>query len=171
LGRVAGPFLSRLGNSIGGWFKNSFQAYARESIETILIDGKPITTTIDVGIKATKTYVSKALGSSAGNIIKGETSNLPNQIHHFATNKNKVFTPEMAKVADEFGLKLNEAWNKQLLPHLGRHPNDYHKFVLQNMRRAASESGGKQTEFLRLFDQYIKQPVIQNPTLLRKSGW
>jgi RHS repeat-associated protein len=48
LGRVAGPILSRLGNSIGGWFKNSFQAYARESLETVLINGKPITTTIGV---------------------------------------------------------------------------------------------------------------------------
>jgi hypothetical protein len=65
-GKIVGPALARLGNSIGGWFKNSFQAYARESIQTILIDGKPITTTIDVGIKATKTYVSKGLGSSVG---------------------------------------------------------------------------------------------------------
>ena len=62
-GKIIGPALAKLGNNIGGWFKNSFQAYARESIQTILIDGKPITTTIDVGIKATKMYVSKALGS------------------------------------------------------------------------------------------------------------
>ena len=70
-GKLIGPALAKLGNNIGGWFKNSFQAYARESIQTILIDGKPITTTIDVGIKATKTYVSKALGSSVGNLAKG----------------------------------------------------------------------------------------------------
>ena len=61
--------------NIGGWFKNSFQAYARESLETVLINGKPITTTIDVGIKATKTYVSKALGGAFGNAAKQSLTN------------------------------------------------------------------------------------------------
>ena len=70
-GKIIGPALSRLGNNIGGWFKNSFQTYAKASIETILIDGKPITTTIDVGIKATKTYVAKALGGTVGNSALG----------------------------------------------------------------------------------------------------
>ena len=75
VGRIAGPALARLGNSIGGWFKNSFQTYAKESIQTVLIDGKPITTTIDVGIKATKTYVAKTLGSSVGSVTKGALVN------------------------------------------------------------------------------------------------
>ena len=82
-GKIIGPALSKLGNSIGGWFKNSFQAYARESLQTVLIDGKPITTTIDVGIKATKTYVAKALGGSLGKTLANAESNVlnPNQIH------------------------------------------------------------------------------------------
>ncbi|WP_229359563.1 type II toxin-antitoxin system death-on-curing family toxin [Flectobacillus major] len=71
-GKIIGPALAKLGNTIGGWFKNSFQAYAKESINTIIINGKPITTTIDVGIKATKQYVARALGNSVGNTIKGE---------------------------------------------------------------------------------------------------
>jgi hypothetical protein len=32
-------------------------------------------------------------------------------------------------------------------------------------------ANGSQTQFLKLFDSYVKQPVIQNPGLLRKSGW
>jgi hypothetical protein len=75
------------------------------------------------------------------------------------------------QIADEFGLSLNGAWNKQALPHLGRHPNDYHKFILKGMRDAKAGAGGSQAEFLNLFNQYVKQPVIQNPGLLRKSGW
>jgi len=77
----------------------------------------------------------------------------------------------MAEIADEFGLSLNGAWNKQALPHLGRHPNEYHNFVLEGMQKAKAGSGGSQAQFLNLFDQYVKQPVIQNPGLLRKSGW
>jgi hypothetical protein len=66
---------------------------------------------------------------------------------------------------------LEGAWNKQALPHLGRHPNEYHDFVLKGMRNASDGAGGSQAEFLRLFDQGVKQPVIKNPALLRKSGW
>lgn len=70
IAKVIGPALARLGSSVGGWFKNTFQAYAKESINTVIVNGQPITTTIDVGIKATKQYVAKGLGSSVGNIVK-----------------------------------------------------------------------------------------------------
>ena len=63
LANIAAPALNKLGNTISSWFKNSFQAYAKEAINTTFINGKPITTTIDVGIKATKQYVARALGS------------------------------------------------------------------------------------------------------------
>ncbi len=96
---------------------------------------------------------------------------LPTQIHHFATNKNKVFTPQMEAIAKEFNLDLNGAWNKAAMPHLGRHPNEYHRFVLQGMQNAKVEASGSQAEFLRLFNLYVKQPIFQNPNLLRKSGW
>lgn len=105
-------------------------------------------------------------------LFAGKTSTkLPTQIHLFATNKNKTFTPQMSQIADEFGLSLNGAWNKQALPHLGRHPNAYHNFVLDGMQKARAGAGGSQVEFLNLFNQNVKQPVIQNPGLLRKSGW
>jgi RHS repeat-associated protein len=104
------------------------------------------------------------------NAAKTGVSKLPTQIHHFATNKSKTFTPQMSQIADEFGLSLNGAWNKQALPHLGRHPNAYHNFVLDGMQKARAGAGGSQAEFLNLFNQYVKQPVIQNPGLLRKSG-
>jgi len=77
----------------------------------------------------------------------------------------------MGDIAKQYGLDLNGAWNKAALPHLGRHPEAYHKFVYQNMQRAATEAGGNQAKLLQLFDQYVKQPVLQNPNLLRKSGW
>ena len=96
---------------------------------------------------------------------------LPIQLHHFATNKSSVFTPQMESIANRFGLKLEGAWNRELLEHLGRHPNAYHDFVLQGMTRAAVEAGGSQAAFMRLFNQYVKQPVISNPQLLRKAGW
>lgn len=96
---------------------------------------------------------------------------LPNQIHHFATNKNSTYTRDMAKIADEFGLKLDESWNKKILPHLGRHPNEYHNFVLNGMQKAATGAAGNRNKFLQLFKEYVIKPITRNPELLRKSGW
>lgn len=77
----------------------------------------------------------------------------------------------MEAIANKFGLSLDGAWNKGPLPHLGRHPNAYHEFVIDGMGRAASQAGGSQARFLELYNLYVKQPVINNPELLRKIGW
>jgi RHS repeat-associated protein len=118
-----------------------------------------------------KQLVKQGIKVGVGEAANMGASKLPTQIHHFATNKSKTFTPQMSQIADEFGLSLNGAWNKQALPHLGRHPNAYHNFVLDGMQKARAGAGGSQAEFLNLFNQYVKKPVIQNPGLLRKSGW
>jgi len=103
--------------------------------------------------------------------VDGAIDNLPKQKHHFATNKNKTFTPQMEKIVKSYGLDLDGEWNQELMNHLGRHPNKYHKFVVQGMQRAAIEAGGNQARFIQLFDQYVRQVVIDNPLLLRKAGW
>lgn len=96
---------------------------------------------------------------------------LPEQTHHFATNKNKFFTPQMQEIAGKYGLDLDGDWNKALIRHLGRHPNEYHNFILQTMYQIDYEAAGDTSKFLELFDLYIKQTIINNPELLRKSGW
>ncbi|WP_198678993.1 AHH domain-containing protein [Pseudidiomarina sediminum] len=88
---------------------------------------------------------------------------LPMQIHHVATNKSKIFTPAMEKIAEKYGLRLDDMWNKQSLPHLGRHPNAYHQFVLDGMRRSHKEARGNVDTFLSGFDKYVKQPVLNTP--------
>jgi A nuclease family of the HNH/ENDO VII superfamily with conserved AHH len=68
-------------------------------------------------------------------------------------------------------LKLDESWNKELLPHLGRHPNQYHDFVTRNMEKAATESGTNKVKFLKLFEKYVKAPVRADFFMLRKVFW
>lgn len=92
-------------------------------------------------------------------------------MHQFVTNEKSVFTPPMQSIADRYGLSLDDAWNTAPMSHLGRHPNAYHDFVLRGMQRAASEAGTDAAHFTQLFDQYVRQPVLQNPELLRRSGW
>jgi hypothetical protein len=84
---------------------------------------------------------------------------LPAQLHHFATNKSSVYMPRMQAIADRYGLRLADAWNTELMPHLGRHPNAYHEFVLDGMETAARQAGSNQVKFLELFEQYVKDPI------------
>jgi RHS repeat-associated protein len=95
----------------------------------------------------------------------------PKQIHHYASDKNKTYTPQMEKIAGKYDLDLDQDWNKELLPHLGRHPKKYHEFVLDGMQKAATQAGDDAEKFKELFDKYVKEPVRSNPELLRKSGW
>lgn len=52
-----------------------------------------------------------------------------NQLHHYASNKNQTYTPQFEEVAKKYGLDLEGDWNKELLPHKGRHPNNYHGYI------------------------------------------
>jgi RHS repeat-associated protein len=97
--------------------------------------------------------------------------NIPLQLHHFATNKNAFYTPQMQRIADRYALALEETWNTMLLPHLGRHPNTYHQWVFQQMQIAAQRAGADTQRFLQLFDELVIQPVIRNPDMLRKFWW
>lgn len=63
-----------------------------------------------------------------------------------------------------------------MLPHQGRHPNEYHNFVLteiQNVDAISSKApkGTEQTVFLEEFEKRVKDPVRKKPDLLRKIGW
>ncbi|MCP9751328.1 AHH domain-containing protein, partial [Ferruginibacter sp. HRS2-29] len=117
-------------------------------------------------------FTSQSAKSSVFRTVSPTTKKLlPIQIHHFATNKNKIFTPQMAAIAKQFNLTLDGGWNKMALPHLGRHPNAYHIFVLKGMQSAAASAGGSQAQFIKLFNKYVIDPVVKNPQLLRKAGW
>ncbi len=110
-------------------------------------------------------------GNNVANLLNDYCLIYEEQLHHFATNKNSKFTQQMEDIAEKFGLKLDEAWNKELMPHLGRHPDAYHDFVQQGMQDAAVGAGTSQAKFLELFNQYVKTPVIENPGMLRKAWW
>jgi RHS repeat-associated protein len=120
-----------------------------------------------VGFVGRETHATGHLGSEMNS-----SEALPSQIHHFATNKNKRYTPLMEEIANKYELELDGPWNKTSMPHLGRHPNKYHEFVLKGMTKASEESGEKNIdEFLDLYDLYVKTPVLKNPSLLKKSGY
>ena len=128
---------------------------------------------------------SYELGSTIGNLAggfagsagyklksasKALTSGKPNQIHHFATNKNKKYTPQFERITKKYGLDLDGNWNKKRLPHQGRHPNAYHEYILEQMKKCDNYAKGNQNKFLSSFEK-TKRKVVNNPDMLYKRYW
>ena len=95
----------------------------------------------------------------------------PLQVHHFATNKNQTFTPQMQKIANKYELDLDGNWNKARLPHIGRHPNDYHEWVLDKMNTISNMPNMNQQNFVIQYNRMVINPVLQNPSMLNKIYW
>lgn len=98
------------------------------------------------------------------------TTTKPNQVHHFASNKSKKYTSQFESITKKYGLDLDGDWNKQSMPHQGRHPYAYHDYVLDNMQKFDRIANGDKTKFLKLYDQ-MKQKIINNPEMLYKDYW
>ncbi len=95
----------------------------------------------------------------------------PNQVHHYATNKNKIYTQEFKDITDKYGLDLDADWNKELLPHQGRHPNAYHDFILDEMKNIDNIANGDKEIFLELYESEIKSVIRDNPDMLYSNYW
>jgi len=100
-----------------------------------------------------------------------EIETKPLETHHFATDKNQRYTPEMKKIVNKYGLDLKGDWNKDVLPHRGRHPNAYHDWVLEQMILIDKMPNMNTQNFIEQFNIHIKQPVINNPNMLYKNYW
>ena len=105
--------------------------------------------------------------NSNNNII---IKNKPDQIHHFATNKSQKYTARFEKISKKYNLNLDDPWNKELMPHQGRHPNEYHDYVLDQMKKFDMVSKGNKDVFLKLYEQ-MKQKIIGKPEMLTKEYW
>ena len=107
------------------------------------------------------------LRNANGGLESGRATK-PNQTHHYTTNKSKTYTPQLEEVANRYGLDLDDAWNKDLLPHQGRHPNAYHEYVLDSMKQFDNIAQRDKDIFLKLFDN-LKKNVKSNPDMLYKD--
>ena len=107
---------------------------------------------------------------NVGDALESGSVTKPNQVHHYATNKSKTYTPQLEEIANRYELDLDDAWNKDLLPHQGRHPNAYHEYVLDSMKQFHNIAQGDKDIFLKLFEN-LKNNVKSNPDMLYKDYW
>ena len=156
---------------------STVKTYAQMITSGASINSVLLSVAIDVGMEVAGGKAFDLLSGAGGRIMAGINSagnNLklsPEQWHHFATNKSKKWTKKMEGVVEKYGLSLDGDWNKRRVHHQGRHPDDYHKWVLDNMRDAAELAGDDVDLFQQMFEENIINEVLANPDLLRKIGW
>lgn len=100
------------------------------------------------------------MGSStdgaSGESKDNTTASKPTQEHHYASNKNKTYTPQFEEIRNKYGLELDNEWNKDLFPYQGRHPNAYHDYILNSIRQFDEIVQGNREIFLELFENLKK---------------
>ena len=104
-------------------------------------------------------------------ILLDSSPSKPIQTHHYATDKNKTYTQQFSSIAQRYGLNLDGEWNKDALPHSGRHSNEYHEFVLDSMLQADEIANGDVDVFLEMYKAMVKDIVKDNPEMLYKNYW
>lgn len=77
----------------------------------------------------------------------------------------------MKEITDKYGLDLDGKWNKGLLPHQGRHPNLYHRWVLEQMKIIDSKANLSQKVFVDFFKRDVIEPVVKDPQRLYKQWY
>jgi len=114
---------------------------------------------------------NRVLVHNANKYVKGTSSTAkPTQTHHFLTNKSSTYTAQIEKITKKYGLDLDGSWNKAAMQHQGRHPNAYHDYILNEIKRIDSIAKGDTNIFLKLFES-VKNEVLKNPDMLTKSFW
>lgn len=118
-----------------------------------------------------KTYQIWTYSDSTGKVfsgIKGIEDKTTKQLHHFATNKNEEYTKQFEEILKAYeGLSLEDSWNMDYVdPHIGRHSNEYHEFVLEQMRNIAEDADGDVEKFKKLFKKRVVDVVQNNPGML-----
>lgn len=136
----------------------------------LVYTNEPVVLTGTVSVSPIKWKGKAKIIKGRGSATKGVGNTKPNQVHHFATNKSKKYTQQFENVANKYGLDLDDVWNKQLMPHQGRHPYAYHEYVLREMTKYDNIARGDKDKFLKLYEQ-LKNKVMNNPDMLTKDYW
>ncbi|MGI7541289.1 AHH domain-containing protein [Campylobacter coli] len=72
------------------------------------------------------------------------------------------------EILNSYDLKLNGDWNKVKMPHRGRHPNEYHEYILEKMSKIDKIARGDKVKFAKNLKK-LKEEVKNNPAILHKD--
>ncbi|MBC1490746.1 hypothetical protein HCI99_02810 [Listeria booriae] len=145
------------------------------AVKTAAFDKNVVLKNIEASKAARDSSNFSVYASKEELVLKNAEANLmpkvkPMQMHHYATNKSKTYTHQMENVTKKYGLDLDESWNKELLPHQGRHPNAYHEYVLDKLNTYDAIAQGDREIFLELYEE-LKFQIRVNPDMLYKEYW
>ena len=92
------------------------------------------------------------------------------QKHHLVPWRNKKWTPLYRAITDKYGINL-KTWGDNLLEiiHKGRHPSEYHEFILSRLKMIDNIAKGNREKFEKLFKKYIIDRIANDPDILYRK--
>jgi len=87
-----------------------------------------------------------------------------------ASNCNKTWTSQFEAISQKYG-GLKSLWNKLNIAQNSKHSNEYHKWVLDAMRRIDAIAQGDLSKFTSLWEKYVSDVVGESPWLLKPAWW
>lgn len=111
--------------------------------------------------------------SQAAELLGDGPTGLPIETHHLASDKHlSYYTPQFLDFLSAYPtLSLNQSWNLLSMKHKGRHPNEYHKWVLDRMDEADAVAQGDPTVFVAEFTARVTDLVEASPLMIRAGYW
>ena len=119
-----------------------------------------------------KKHFSKQYGKGWQNPMKEAAESVrlkPTQRHHFATHYGD-YGKKFERIASKYGLNLDDTWNLEDILHQGRHPGEYHEWMMKQFREADAFANGSASAFMTYMDNIFS--VVKNyPEMLMKDFW
>ena len=100
---------------------------------------------------------------------KDSLQDLPEQIHHLLTNKHSKWSTRFEQIVQKYGLDLDDAWNTVRVPQRGRHPEEYHEWVWEQLRQIDEIAKGNREQFLQLLDLLPNKRMLSTIVSLHYS--
>jgi len=94
----------------------------------------------------------------------------PMQRHHVVPKGGKEFGPKYEAILSRYNLSVLDEWNIRVMPHQGRHPKEYNKWILELLEKADDVACGDQGKFLEFIKPFLDN-VQEHPEVLLKEYW
>ena len=137
--------------------------------------GKMLDTLVDVAgplLKKQAMQFGKGWRKGSAEIaeLRAKAAARPMQTHHGVPNGGQKWSGKYEEILDQYDLSVLDEWNERLMPHVGRHPDEYNKWIYQQLRDAHDYAQGDQGKFL-AYMKNILDLVQQHPEMLLKEYW
>jgi RHS repeat-associated protein len=137
--------------------------------------GKALDALVDIAGPALKRIAArfgKGWRKSTSEIseLRAKAQSRPLQRHHGVPRGGKKWGPKYEEILEEYDLGILDDWNVRTMPHLGRHPDEYSRWIYEHLQNAHRIAKGDQGVFL-AYMKDVLDLVERSPEMPLKEWW